>query len=584
MLQNVLSALAEHDENDGDSINPDDECPRLVQCFMTNPEEPMPENQPIVVEWWWGIQLIHILIPKLTPFQIHSTANESMVFSGGSKAHYTVCLLLCAKALEQCPTSSSSAAPLKRWKRWNSVICETIRNFQSCFPVGNPMLWANHMVPACLHAIAQLPIHNNSNETDNHHVAVLLLSAMIGTTTHQATYLPIQQQPNDPIPKELSTTLTSILNSSVTLAMVDTYDEVWVWRHPWRVYEQELQENHRDDDEDENDDDDESSSAAQHHQHQDPTWWATKANCNDNDAGMDTSWMDLGLSVLAFANLDQRPQILSLVEIWKIWFPHITTVLRCDPDDGPLELVEALLDVVPPRTISSFHRRRTNHQSSKRPDSPLETFQLLSNRILGPPQTNMVSMEETQKIRQRSDRIIRLMKALLNRYIPVQQIEIVQQLMMDCPHPGLQAKFLDFLRPFVLSSEPENETAELSFWEYIASFIEALPRDYLKQQGDKAATALVQVDDLIDNVEIHVGAITMVQLFVLAKHRLPLAIERVEASMRSFHQVLETTIQTWTKHSSGLTFSDHLYRINLLEASLQNVLRLLDGGKGTPKI
>jgi hypothetical protein len=563
-LQNALSALAEqHDIFSVASSDDESLLNWLVHAMTTSDTETnhgknvIPEKKSAEYEWWWGLRLIHFLLKdtELTPFEIHSIANDSIVFSEGSRTHYLLCLLLCARSLEQCP------APIpKRWKRWQSVICETIRHFQNCFQNGGDdgdlmlLLWANQIVPACLHAILQLP-------PEAYHVA--LLSALVGTTAELAASTEWGTRQKQSQLQLLSETHRTILDT------LSEHDDTWVWLHPWREHEMQSSTDYRSDSAEEEDDDEEDSAS----QRKDGiVWWATQADCHESVAGMNTSWDDLGISVLAFTGFDNLPQAFSPVQTWKVWFPHVATLLKSvvDPvrDLLPLLFVQQLLEVIPEKAVSSFN------PNVKTPDSPLETFQLLSNRILVQSR-NDTSLEEKQKIRQKTDRIVSLMKALLDRYIPVQQIQIVKHLLIDCPHPGLRAKFLDFLRPLILEQE-QGEASDL-FWEYIGSFIEALSNDHLKQGHN----TLVNVHDLIDNVEIHVGAISMVQLFALVNHRLPSPGQKWEGSMRDFHKILEQSNQSWTSDDSMLS-PENCYRLNLLEGSLQQVLLLLDGG-GQPQ-
>ena len=177
-------------------------------------------NDPLLEEWSIALRYIHDLLPHIidTPFEIHSIASQSILFSSSSSSssslgedstatatatsastststsHWILCLLLCTKSLQQCPS------PLqKRWRRWQSLVCETLRLFQdnyndhlnqcgssssspsssSSSGVGVGVivsLWVYHIVPACLHVINQLPIK------DSYYVAIF--SGMVGITTN----------------------------------------------------------------------------------------------------------------------------------------------------------------------------------------------------------------------------------------------------------------------------------------------------------------------------------------------------------------------------------------------------------------
>lgn len=560
-LQNTLSALAEQDDIFSEP-NTDDEA-RLdwlvhaITCSNTEADQEkqrVPDETEAEYEWWCGARLIQVLLndTQLTPFEIQSTANDSIVFSEGSRAHYVVCLLLCARSLQQCPIPIT-----KRWKRWQSVICETIRNFQDCFrnDAGDLILWlwSYHMVPPCLHAISQLP-------PESHQVA--LLSALVGTTTELAASIEWETLLQESRLERLSETLTTILKT------LSEHDETWLWLHPWREYAANSPYESSNDNAEHEDSDKEED---EHRQYKnDIVWWAIQVDHHESVAGMETRWNDLGLSMLAFVGLDNRSQKLQPVETWKVWFPHVSTILVTVVDPAqdllPFLFIDKLLEIVPAKAVSSFT------PVVKTPDSPLVTLQVLSNRILAPSRPNM-SLEQKRKIRNQSDRIVCLMKALLDRYVTVQQVAIVKQLVIDCPHPGLKAKFLDFLRPVIL--EQENTDTGNLFWKYIGTFIEALVDNHLEHGRE----TLVNVDYLIENVEVPVGAVTMIELFVLAEKRLPLAVQELEGSIRSFHNVLEKSTQKWMNDASTVA-PENCYRLNLLVGSLHHVLFVLDRMKG----
>ena len=80
---------------------------------------------------------------------------------------------------------------------------------------------------------------------------------------------------------------------------------------------------------------------------------------------------------------------------------------------------------------------------------------------------------------------------------------------------------------------------------------------------------MTNADDLIDNIEVYVGAITMVQLFALVENRLPNQIGQLP--MRDFQLVLETKIECWMKDNTTNP-PDNFYRLNLLEGSLKQAV------------
>jgi hypothetical protein len=420
LMQRVLLLLAEQVDILANGSNDTATLNWLVQALFNNEmQQGVPEKESQEYEWWMGARLIHSLLflsspgtthQDLSPFEIHSLSNESIVFSERSRAHHILCLLLCAHSLNQCPS------PIKRrWKRWQSVICETIRIFQSYRDDDGDifqMVWVDHLVPACLHAISQLPT------AGAHHVA--LVSALIGTTSGLATEWEIGEGMN--LHPKLMNTLQIILQKTSF-----EYDETWVWLHPWRNYEMQ----HSDSIGDHEDDEDEEFLQFQN----DIVWWATCVDCHESVAGMSTTWDDLGVALLALRGFDDRPQGFSPSQTWKVWFPHVKNLLKSFEADQvnnavPLEFLDHLLQAIPVKSISTFHN------DIKTPDSPLETFQLLANRILVQPNRSNASQEENRNAKAKTNRIVSLMKSLLDRYEAQKMIEIIEQLLNDCPHPG----------------------------------------------------------------------------------------------------------------------------------------------------
>jgi hypothetical protein len=132
---------------------------------------------------------------------------------------------------------------------------------------------------------------------------------------------------------------------------------------------------------------------------------------------------------------------------------------------------------------------------------------------------------------------------------------------------GLKAKFLDFLRPLIF----ERDTFDL-FWDFIGGFIQSLSNDHLVVSNSEEK--FVNIDELIENVEIYVAAVTMVQAFALVQHKFP--IESWEATLRSFHKMLGKSLGLWMNDSSAVSLPNNCYRLNLLEISLQQVLSIVD--------
>lgn len=554
LLQSALSALAaQQDLLEAWEVESKGEASDWIWQAITEPAERDEEGMPVSnkyspqtneYEWWIGTQLIATLLQQLTPFEIHTTATQSSVFTDGSKSHWTLCLLLCAYSLQQCPK------PLEtRWKRWQSSVCETIRLFQTYgMETGYHAvpIWIHHIVPACQYVIGQLP-------SDAVHMG--LLSGLVGTTSMLVVKECERLEQVD---------LTALLSRGYQLLKTIRgivsdrgQSEEWIWYDPWRsidsfVGEHDVDiafENHKDD----------------------IAWWNRAAHKHEKVAGMDTSWDESGVSLLALMAFDDRPLTFTPTFTWNTWFPHVAILFKVSTqynflESLPLLLLEKLFIVVTDRSLPAVS------SASKKVDTPYETFQLLANRIMVKPvkksgkksKTEIKEMELESKAR--SERVVGLMKSLLNRYPSVNQIKIVRKLVHDCPHPGLQAKFMDLLRPVVF----EEECAD-AFWSYIGSFI----KDLLAHI-DESKDELCQTSDLINKVEVYVGAITMIQLWCMVKGKLPKKIKG--GPLGKFYKILKRAIATWM-NGEGAMPPDDYYRLYLLEGAIQQVMVILDAAR-----
>jgi hypothetical protein len=500
------------------------------------------ETGTIVYEWWMGMQLIGVLLPNLSAFEIHHVASQSSVLAGGSHSHWILCTILCSIALKKCP------APLeKQWKRWQSLVCETIRLFQNHeMELGSSAvpLWTEQVLPACQHVLSQLP-------SEALHTA--LLSGLVGT----ASTIIVEEcrRTANFEAGELHYRGTQLLKAVRNVAEQPQQEvEEWIFSSPWRSRttfddledEDVIFEKYKDD----------------------VAWWSIQANRHEKVAGMDTIWNETGIAILAVMAFDDRPTTLTPAFVWSTWFPHVSILLKASHrylflENLPTILLEKLFEIVPEKSLP------TVHSASSDVSAPYEAFQLLSSRMM--PKLNKKHGKTTKReveldSKTQSEFIVGLMKSLLRRYQLVNQIKIVRKLVHDCPHPGLQAKFLDLLRPVIF----EEECFE-PLWSYIGSFF----RDLLCHVEDDK-DELVNTSDLIDKVELYVGAITMVQLWCLVKGKLPKKIKG--GSMGKFYKLLKKSIASWLTDERNMPPDDY-YRLYLLEGALQQLIHTLDAAR-----
>lgn len=338
--------------------------------------------------WRAGFMLIGTLIRRLSPFELHTSSSQALIFSEDASSHFSaLCLILCAKSLTQCPALSE----LKQWKRWQSMLCETIRMFQTFrIPEWELSLWMNYLLPT-LESV-KLPeeaLHN------------AIAAGLIGTTLELIANHPSETGQCRPA-------LERMMKSQEILS------------HPWKVVAFR------------NPDNEGTDSHCAKMRKADLVWWTECADAHDSVCSMDTSWSTKGLACWAWEcwqNESASPQS-SPQDTWNVYFPYVSNlILEDDLYRVGLIMLRDLLSVQPSRTMVEWQKVPTN---------PMGTLQLLSNKLV------RASQEHG---RQGATAMATLMQSLVEKYSPSSQVELVKQLARDCPYPGLQPKLLDMLRP-----------------------------------------------------------------------------------------------------------------------------------------
>jgi hypothetical protein len=335
-------------------------------------------------DWSRGLTLIGRLVQRLSPFDIHLCATQALAFSSfeedeiGTEAQNgpLICLLLCAQALEECPSE------IKRWKRWQSTLCESIRFFQQYRqPDWELQLWFDYLLNQCQNV--RLP-------ADACHIGIA--AGLVGTCLELFAEHPDQ-----------------VSRYKGSLSAILPYKEIL--GHPWKVAAASLGDKPFVD----------RSNLA---------WWTEFANQDEAVASMDTTWNPKGVAILALEcwkndNVDG----LSHVEKWALFFPHVSTLLlEQDTSQLGMELVKELLIMMPSRTLQEW---------GNDPASPIKVLQLLSNLLIAS------SLRQDQAS---AMAVSHVMQDLIQKYSLRSQMGIVQQLLQECRYPGLEPRLLDLLR------------------------------------------------------------------------------------------------------------------------------------------
>jgi len=595
----------------------------------TDSNQTIPETSLLLSPWCTELCKISSLLPNLSPFELHSVASEMARMGNdnntNSVGYPTICLLLCLNALQQSPSPTIT----RRWKRWQSLVCETIRQFQihwerttteseeeeedydpakdkiptntvslsQLIPTVWMELWCHNVVPACLQVLEALPSEASK---------VALQCGLVATTTQLATLF-CSSNDGDSMEEHFSVlynTLESIMLVNISRTEDTTENDgrndkkeegiMELWMYPWRKHDAEAsgkyntKRNDGDGDGEENenvvddqwyddDDDDEKDDGFAQFQH-DAIWWASHAQHHEHVVGMNTSYEEIGLAALAVWGWQGRPQVLAPTHAWKLWFPHAKSLLLSSQLWGGGQRIgfvffDQLLSSTPPSSIAWTLTAAANAgPSSSLPDSPLSIFHLLSNRMLVLNRPDLDAEEQARSKRQ-TDQMVHWIKTLLYCYQPSCQVSMIQRLINDCPYPGLQAMFLDALRPLILKDE--NVEVANQLWKYIGSLLERLQTKYMPNR------ILIDAEDLIDHLEIYIGAIAMLQLYFLVKKSLPGSQNSAGAKMdwvsllMDCQKVLIQILQQW-EIGSSVSPPSCAHRLNLLEESISRILSFIE--------
>ena len=539
-------------------------------------------NGLLLYEWSNAFSYIRELVEHLAPFEVHFIASQSIYLSDyASMSHRIVCLMVCVYSLRQCPDLRK-----KRFKRWQSLVCETLRIFQDSIQMLEDASgdvdsgkWAlsllvDHVVPSCLHVLDQLPLENT------YHVAIF--SGLVGTSSNVLERilgrchedLSNGTKNRDAVTNHLHESLCAIHGTIQRIIQtVERFgrlstNSLWI--------ESMLQPLDKVVDRNEN---------VNFFMHRDDlSWWVHHQEIHEPEhriANMDTSFHEVGLGQLAIEAFRDRPMVYHPSFLWAVWSPHAALLFR-NTGQYPLiqqelayRFLESLAEIVQKESILPEKTRRISGQSVH-----LELFSLLSDQLMARVKSTKIAGEESEDqgmetsvseevaFNLQSQRTVRLMKTLLTRFTTESQVQIIEKVIQDSSSPGLKARFLDLLRPLTLISEPRTEKL---LWELLLSIVENLFQKYWNREEKM----LIEVPNLIDqDVEVSVGAITMIQMWSLAKGQ-QFNDDRVEfrENLQGFRVALQKQLESWSEDTS--IAPEHHYRLFLLDSALENTLESL---------
>jgi hypothetical protein len=596
LLQNVLSSLSS-----SSSLSCLEESPKTDDGFLldwiwtsisasTN-DSASPASTKSSIQWCNTLRLIRDeILPHISPLDLHAVASESIVFAqaaDGSQLEQHVeneeatptsiipfrilCLHLCNYALQQCPTPLSS-----RFKRWQSIVCETIRLVQDFCRDSNHQvavdMWVKYTCPTVLLVVKQLAHCNNQRDDIIHSVGIF--AGLIGTTSCLAEKT---LSAGSPLCRSLNSALLSTVQSICSFFEIFSnahvcLDEWSVWSNPWRSYtwKQHQQTNSRrgfvEDIED----------VQFETQRQDLSWWIYRAYKEDYVAQMETSWSTTGISCMSFDAFHDRPLVYHPTFLWKVWLPHATQMIkeskRCtELQDISFYFLNSLVNTVPVRSLEIPDCKMYDKSFDERPDVPYQIVHFLSvQAIVVSNRQGETSPDGDMQHRKHVSYTMGMIRELLNRYKSKSQVAVVEKLVHDCPNPPFQARFLDFLQPILLESECQDK-----LWRLLHQQL-----DNLLHHLDRNSQFFVDVEGLIQNVEIHVSTLSLIQRSAIGcfkKRQMTNRTEELRQKLFFFHRALNQQLDQWSRTTVTTTKPpDNFFRLNLLEGAFQNILTLLD--------
>ena len=190
--------------------------------------------------------------------------------------------------------------------------------------------------------------------------------------------------------------------------------------------------------------------------------------------------------------------------------------------------------------------------------NPIDVMQFLFNRIISLSAIrNQNPIGTDQKATQD---IFTLVRKLLTVYDIRHQIKIVKELLQRCPFSSLIPTIIDMLRPAIPLVEDDDQTSS----EFVLTIYEFL----------EEMTSCTTVDDftkLLENAEIYSSVVSLLFLAMkLQKTTIMKAIDNIHPKLVILHKTLTSHLKSWIDQDENMT--NQRFRLCLLENSLQMLL------------
>ena len=511
-------------------------------------------------EWRIGLEFLAEKISKLTPFSAHGIARQSLLFHDDDERRLLP-LIVCVQCLERIPPS-----PVQRWKRWQSIVCETIVLFQDRIglemerivdneeanndesdddPLDVPdavVLW----VEGVLQKLDLSFLIADNNRHQSCHLGVW--AGLVGTTLRMV----------ETFPQHTELLLEGLKRrNDGNLAPMEL-----ILLHPWRQHSsgsvvkkhsgsyQDTDEANGDENDNDNDDDtieDGLHPELQRHLQSMLWWWTCKANCHDSVANMETAWPDNGVAMAALYSWNCRACTYSHSYQWNTWFPHLKTLLALSPSSGRPDIIHDALQMLSELLVC---QTTGSHVESTGVLGPLPVIQALYGILV------LKSRSSPGAIAALSG----LIRQLMGTYSPETQIRLVEQLVEHShDYPALIPRYIDTLRPLVLAKDCPDVLWEFLQQRYFLPLAKMVHENKKTQQQEQeqeqkqerphdssprdmnSKDAQSFVDKLLDQVEALTAAFTLIRVRIMVHFEVPplLSLDHVPDLLEMLSGVLD---------------------------------------------
>jgi hypothetical protein len=296
--------------------------------------------------------------------------------------------------------------------------------------------------------------------------------------------------------------------------------------------------------------------------------------------GLSSTWSDLGIALIVSELWNSRPNVWTMEYQWRLFFPHVNALLLVEVADeeevDPLASFRRRASIAPHgyrllKELLSQTRKCSLYISNEEsaPDNPLRICQLLLNRM----------MEASTNISQQTPllptavHIYHELKLLLAKYRPINQVNIVDLLMQNCPYPGLKPKIVDLLRSMV---EWKNACdAESKVWQFVEQHfllpIEMQLRGW--STGESSTSAILS--SLIDGTEYFAANLGLIHVWVMYRREIPGDLNHCQSRITEIHSQLQSLVAQHVSSNNSQSLSLEIYRLELLENSLQRIIDVM---------